>query len=137
MYGGYQFVFCLWNGRLFCYSNEELETADTGTCWLFLIIALGLFTVRVTLFPLYAPRYIYLLVVESQCWIFSVFAFGRYLNHSSKVLNYLSEAAYPVYILSYDIFIPGVCVDIPIGCSSFSSIHIGPSVYSNRLFHRI
>jgi hypothetical protein len=68
--------------------------------WLFLVIGLGLFTLRVTFFPQYAPRYIYLLVVESQCWIFSVFAFGyKYLNHSSKVLNYLSEAAYPVYIL--------------------------------------
>src|SRR5690606_21342599 len=31
---------------------------------------------------------------------FSVFAFGhRYLNRPGKTLNYLSEAAYPVYII--------------------------------------
>jgi glucans biosynthesis protein C len=40
------------------------------------------------------------LVIESNCWIFSVFAFGyKHLNNSGKVLTYLSEAAYPVYII--------------------------------------
>jgi peptidoglycan/LPS O-acetylase OafA/YrhL len=40
------------------------------------------------------------LILESNFWIFSVFAFGyKYLNKSGKTLSYLSEAAYPVYIL--------------------------------------
>lgn len=39
------------------------------------------------------------LVIESNCWIFSVFAFGyKYLN-PGKVLRYLSQAAYPIYII--------------------------------------
>jgi membrane-bound acyltransferase YfiQ involved in biofilm formation len=47
---------------------------------------------------LFPPNY--LLAIESNCWIISVFAFAyRYLNHPSKALDYLSQAAYPVYIL--------------------------------------
>lgn len=66
--------------------------------WLFLALAIGLFVARTFLFGMKNPMY--LLVVESDCWIFSIFAFGhRYLNRPGKTLRYLSEAAYPVYIL--------------------------------------
>jgi membrane-bound acyltransferase YfiQ involved in biofilm formation len=42
----------------------------------------------------------YLIVVESFSWILTVLAFGSlYLNKPGKVLTYLSEAAYPVYIV--------------------------------------
>jgi peptidoglycan/LPS O-acetylase OafA/YrhL len=66
--------------------------------WLFLLLAVALFVVRLLYFKMNTP--VYLIVAESQGWIISVFAFGyRYLNHGSKALTYLSEAAYPVYIL--------------------------------------
>jgi glucans biosynthesis protein C len=66
--------------------------------WLFLLAAILLFIIRLTQFRLQAPSY--LLVIESDCWIFSVFAFGyRYLDRPGKALSYLSEAAYPVYIV--------------------------------------
>ena len=66
--------------------------------WMFVALAASLFTIRLTLFGTNVPGY--LLATESNCWIFSVFAFGfRYLNRSSKTLSYLSQAAYPVYIL--------------------------------------
>jgi glucan biosynthesis protein C len=66
--------------------------------WLFLSAAIMLFTIRITQFQQFAPNY--LLAVESNCWIISVFAFAyKYLNHPSKALNYLTQAAYPVYIL--------------------------------------
>ncbi len=66
--------------------------------WLFLLIAIIFFTMRTIQYPLPAPAY--LLSIESNFWIFSVFAFGyRHLNHPAKALNYLSQAAYPVYIL--------------------------------------
>jgi membrane-bound acyltransferase YfiQ involved in biofilm formation len=43
---------------------------------------------------------VYLLVIESDCWILSVFAFGyKYLNRPGRALAYLSEAAYPIYIV--------------------------------------
>jgi peptidoglycan/LPS O-acetylase OafA/YrhL len=66
--------------------------------WLFLVIGLGLYLLRINLFQVQAP--FYLLIPESQCWIFTVIAFGsNYLNRPGKVLTYLSQAAYPVYIL--------------------------------------
>jgi hypothetical protein len=66
--------------------------------WAFVAIAVALFIARVTYFQLKVPYF--LLVTESDCWIFSLLAFGyKYLNHGSKALSYLSKAAYPVYIL--------------------------------------
>ena len=66
--------------------------------WLFVVLAVGLFVVRLLVLGLKTPGY--LLVIESDCWIFSVLAFGnKYLNHPGKTLSYLSQAAYPVYIL--------------------------------------
>lgn len=41
-----------------------------------------------------------LLVLESNFWIFSIFAFShQYLNKDSATLRYLSTAAYPIYIM--------------------------------------
>jgi peptidoglycan/LPS O-acetylase OafA/YrhL len=66
--------------------------------WLFLAIALVLVTLRLAHFGINVPGY--LLATESCAWIVSVFAFGhKYLNRSSPWLDYLSQAAYPVYIL--------------------------------------
>jgi glucan biosynthesis protein C len=66
--------------------------------WLFLTAAVALFTFRLMQFQMRVPTY--QLAMESNFWILSVFAFGyRYLNHSNKVLSYLSQAAYPVYIV--------------------------------------
>jgi len=66
--------------------------------WLFVVLAAGLFAVRLLVLGLKTPGY--LLVIESDCWIFSVLAFGhKYLNRPGKALSYLSQAAYPVYIL--------------------------------------
>ena len=66
--------------------------------WLFLSAGALLFTLRSVIFQFNAPGY--LLAVESVCWIIAVFAFGyRYLNKPGPVLRYLSQAAYPVYII--------------------------------------
>jgi glucans biosynthesis protein C len=66
--------------------------------WLFLMMAVSLFAIRYFYFHLKAP--LYLMPVESNFWVFSVFAFShKYLNHPCKKLDYLSQAAYPIYIL--------------------------------------
>ncbi len=40
------------------------------------------------------------MAVESNMWIFTVFGFGyKYLNRPSLALSYLSQGAYPIYIL--------------------------------------
>lgn len=68
--------------------------------WLFLLVAVALFIIRTVLAYLKAPQLMPMMVIESQCWIISVFAFGyRYLNRPGKALTYLSQAAYPVYII--------------------------------------
>ena len=65
--------------------------------WFFLCFAFGLFILRSVYTGTANP--VYLLVIESNCWIFSVLAFSyKHLNRSGRTLSYLSEAAYPVYI---------------------------------------
>ncbi|MBN8576210.1 MAG: acyltransferase family protein [Cytophagales bacterium] len=66
--------------------------------WMFVVVGAGLFTLRTYYFGMQTPPY--LIVIESQAWIFTVLAFGhKYLNHNGKALQYLSPAVYPVYIL--------------------------------------
>ncbi len=66
--------------------------------WLFFLVAVALFTYRLMQFQMRMP--VYMLSIESNFWIFTVFAFAHYyLNRPSKALIYLSEAAYPIYII--------------------------------------
>jgi glucans biosynthesis protein C len=84
--------------------------------WLFLLAAALLFTARLVQFQLQAPAY--LLAIESNCWIFSVLGLGyRYLNHPGKTLNYLSQAAYPVYILHMIFLFLGSSLIFPLDIS--------------------
>lgn len=66
--------------------------------WVFLVLAGSLYIFRIVQWGSLIPGY--LLATESLAWILAVFAFGnKYLNRSGPTLSYLSEAAYPVYIL--------------------------------------
>jgi glucans biosynthesis protein C len=68
--------------------------------WRLLLLAVSilLFIFRLTAWRLQAPGC--LLAIESNCWVFAVFAFGyKYLNRPGRTLAYLSQAAYPVYIV--------------------------------------
>ena len=66
--------------------------------WFLLFAAIAFYGYRLTQPQMRVPGY--LLAIESNLWIFSVLAFAsRYLNQPSKTLTYLSQAAYPVYIL--------------------------------------
>jgi len=63
-----------------------------------LIIAFALYFIRLFYFELNAPNF--LTSIESMNWIFAVLGFGyKYLNKPGKILSYLSQAAYPVYII--------------------------------------
>lgn len=84
----------------FCcvYSGSEFWTTVTKWRWVLLALALTLYWVRLIAFELRTPDY--LMAIESNLWIFTVFGFGhRYLNRSSNALKYLSQAAYPIYII--------------------------------------
>jgi glucans biosynthesis protein C len=85
-------------GFCFVLSGEPFWKMLLKWRWLFLVMAIALFVFRILQPGMKVPNI--QLSVESNCWIFSVFAFGyKYLNHTNKALNYLSQAAYPVYIL--------------------------------------
>ena len=85
-------------GFCFVLSGDGFWNMILKLRWLVVSFAIVLFGIRLAYFSMNTP--VYLLVAESQCWIISVFAFGyKYLNRSSTVLAYLSQAAYPVYIL--------------------------------------
>lgn len=63
-----------------------------------LVIASGLYLVRLFFYELNGPHY--LSAIEAINWIFAAFGFGyRFLNKPSNVLSYLSQSVYPVYIL--------------------------------------
>ena len=84
----------------FCcvYSGEAFWQTVLKWRWLLFSVALVLYLVRLTIFELQGPGY--LIAFESNMWIFTVFGFGhKYLNRPSKALNYLSQAAYPIYII--------------------------------------
>jgi peptidoglycan/LPS O-acetylase OafA/YrhL len=81
--------------------------------WLFLVIAVCLFSLRLFFFQMRAPGY--LIVIESQVWIFAVLAFGsKYLNREGATLRYLSAAAYPVYIMHMIFLFLGSLIIFPL-----------------------
>lgn len=85
-------------GFCFVLSGMAFWTMIRKWRWLFFAAAIALFVVRYIYFRPYGPNY--MIALESNCWIISVFAFGyKYLNYPSRILRYLSRAAYPVYIL--------------------------------------
>lgn len=97
-HGFYLGLLAFFFGFCFVLSGTVFWNMISKYRWLFLLLAVTLFTVRLLYFRMNTP--VYLIVAESQGWIISVFAFGyRYLNRGSKALAYLSQAAYPVYIL--------------------------------------
>jgi glucan biosynthesis protein C len=62
------------------------------------VLAFALYLLRVLVYNDSYPMY--LIPFETIAWILLVFGFGKqYLNKPSKALSYLSEAAYPVYIV--------------------------------------
>lgn len=66
--------------------------------WAFLALAIALYIHRLLQLQMKVPNT--WLAIESCCWIFSVLAFGpRYLNRPGRALRYLSQAAYPIYII--------------------------------------
>jgi len=101
---------CIYSGNIFWQTIRKWR-------WLFISIAVILFLVRLIEFQLKAPNY--LLAVESNMWIFALFGFAyRYLNHRSKTLAYLSQGAYPIYIIHMIFLYLGSFLIMPLGISS-------------------
>lgn len=92
----------LW-GFLFMYVGKPFWDTVKKWRWLYLGLAAVLYTIRYVIFTAdgtYNEGPLYIISIESNSWIFSIFGFCyQYLNKPSKILSYLSKAAYPVYII--------------------------------------
>lgn len=86
------FGFCL------VYAGNFFWNSISSWKWVFLSVALVLYILRIEVFQLKAPYY--LMALESCSWIFAAFGLSyAYLNRPGKTLHYLSQGAYPIYIM--------------------------------------
>ena len=100
-------------GFLFVYSGQTFWQTVLKWRWLYIGLAFVLFGIRYIIFATEAPGY--LTAIESNCWIFGVFGLGyKYLNKPSKTLSYLSQAAYPVYIIHMFVLYAGALFILPL-----------------------
>lgn len=100
-------------GFLFVYSGKTFWQTVLKWRWLYFGLATVLFGMRYFIFATEAPGY--LTAIETNCWIFGVFGFGyKYLNRPSKILSYLSQAAYPVYIIHMFVLYVGAMLILPL-----------------------
>jgi len=85
-------------GFLFVYSGKTFWQTVLKWRGLYLGMATAFYILRLVVFQLKSPGY--LMAIESNCWIFAIFGFGyKYLNKPGAALSYLSQAAYPIYII--------------------------------------
>lgn len=97
-HGFYLGLLAFFFGYCFMYCGAPFWQMMLKWRWWFLFIALSLYVIRLFYFEPRTP--LYLVAIESDAWIFAILGFGyRYLNRPGGVLSYLSEAAYPVYIV--------------------------------------
>ena len=109
----------------FCcvYSGDRFWQMVDKWKFIFLGMALVLYGIRLLQFELNAPKY--LMAVESISWIMAVFGFGyRYLNRPGKVLSYLSQAAYPIYIVHMFFLYLGSYWVLPMDISAWAKLGI-------------
>ena len=100
-------------GFLFVYTGKTFWQTVLKWRWGYLGLAAVLYIIRLVEFNTTAPGY--LAAIESNLWIFSLFGFGyRYLNRPSRVLSYLSQAAYPVYIIHMFALYAGAFLILPL-----------------------
>lgn len=85
-------------GVLFMLGGAPFWTMLQRWRWVLLCIAVALYVYRLLQVQMKVPHLV--LVIESECWIFSLLAFGyTFLNHPGKTLRYLGQATYPIYII--------------------------------------
>lgn len=92
--GGLAFFF----GFSFIQNGEAFWMTVLKWKWIYATAGMLLYLVRLIYFELQAPAI--LVSVESMMWIYALLGLGfQYLNKPSKLLTYLSQGAYPVYII--------------------------------------
>jgi hypothetical protein len=110
------------------YSGKEFWQTVLKWRWLYIGIATILYAIR--LFAFKTATLDYLIPIESNCWIFGLFGFSyKYLNKPSALLRYLSQAAYPVYIIHMFVLFAGALIILPLEIHPFIKF-IGITVFT-------
>lgn len=100
-------------GFIFVSNGKTFWTTVQKWWWLYLSLAFTLYCVRYHYFSTEGPGY--LTAVESNCWIVAIFGLGyKYMNRPSKILSYLSKAAYPIYIIHMFVLYLGALILLPL-----------------------
>lgn len=101
-------------GFLLVYSGKVFWQTASKWRWLYICLAAVLYVIRLLIFETNSPAY--LMAIESNCWIFGLFGLGyKYLNKPGAALTYLSQAAYPVYIIHMFVLYAGALIILPLG----------------------
>ena len=102
------FGFCL------VYSGNQFWNGISRWKRVLFTIASALYIVRMVGFQLQAPYY--MMALESCSWIFAAFGLAHaYLNRPNKILRYLSQGAYPIYIMHMVFLYLGSFLIMPLG----------------------
>lgn len=110
-------------GFLFAFAGKGLWQNLSRYRWLTLGIAIILYLIRVIYFELRTPDF--LMSIESCFWIYAVLGLGhQYLNSPSKLLSYLSQAAYPIYIIHMLMLYLGSILIFPIQMSALVKLFL-------------
>lgn len=105
-------------GFVFVYIGKTFWKTILKWRWLYTGLATVLFGFRYFAFATEAPGY--LTAIESNFWIFGFFGLvHKYLNKPSKILAYLSKAAYPVYIIHMFVLYGGATLILPLNLPVF------------------
>ncbi|MDW3190884.1 MAG: acyltransferase [Cytophagales bacterium] len=100
-------------GFFMAFSGQEIFVNLSRYRCITVSLAVGIYLMRVLYFELRTPDY--LMSIESCLWIYAIVGLGyRYLNRSSPVLTYLSQAAYPVYIIHMMVLYGGSVLIFPL-----------------------
>lgn len=98
MHGFWLGLIAFSTGFLCVFAGESFWQTVTKWKWGLLGMAFSVYIVRVMIFNLRTPDFA--MAIESNLWTFTILGFGHaYLNRPSKALSYLSQAAYPVYLI--------------------------------------
>jgi len=118
MHGFYIGGIAFFYGYMIIYSGDRFWSRLQKFRWIFILMAIAFFTIRFLAYDLNAPNY--LKAIESCVWIFAVFGFtSKHLNKPSKTLAYLSEGAYPIYIIHMVFLYLGSYLIIPLTLAPF------------------
>ena len=100
-------------GFILILSGEKFWPMVLKWSWLFLALAFSMYLIRVLVFEFSIPNFY--MAVESPLWIFAMFGIAyRFLNKPSSTLNYLSQGAYPIYIVHMIFIYVGCLLILPL-----------------------